>query len=311
MSETTFNPHERVSPDAETDDEVTADVLSDAPEAGEGGESTSVEEGMQVEALAAAMPEAAPGVETAPDTSTLRPIGEATYGPPAPNTESVQGTDNRIHVTTTGVYPWRVHASLLITANDGSKWIGTGWFNGPKSLITAGHVVYIHAPGTDRHGWVRSIEVMPGRNGSTLPYGKVTVPRSGLSSVLGWVNGPNHEYDYGALRLTNPLGLQTGWLGFGAFSDATLNASTLNMSGYPGDKPSGTQWYHWSSVASLSPRKVYYTLDTAGGQSGSGVYIFRNGGRYAVAVHAYGGASSNSGTRINKPVFDNLKFWKG
>ena len=64
-------------------------------------------------------------------------------------------------------------------------------------------------------------------------------------------------------------------------------------------------------MAALSPRKVYYTLDTAGGQSGSGVYVIQDGSRYAVAIHAYGGSGSNSGTRINTPVFDNLKLWKG
>lgn len=307
--DTTYNPHERVSPEPEQD-EVTSDELSDAPETGEQGEVASVE-GMQIEPVAAALAEAFAAEEVAPDTSGLRPVGEATYGTPDASTESVHGPDNRIQITSTAVYPWRAHCSLLITANDGSRWIGTGWFNGPRTVITAGHCVFIHAPGTPRHGWVRSVEVMPGRNGATLPYGKVTVPRSGLRSVVGWVNGPDDEYDYAALILPTPLGSTTGWFGFGNFSDSTLRSAAVNLSGYPGDKPSGTQWYHWSSVTAVSARKVYYTLDTAGGQSGSAVYIIRDNGRYAVGVHAYGGASSNSATRINKPVFDNLKFWKG
>ena len=84
----------------------------------------------------------------------------------------------------------------------------------------------------------------------------------------------------------------------------------MNISGYPGDKPSGTQWYQSSAVAALGPRKVYYTIDTAGGQSGSAAYVIKDGVRYGVAVHAYGGSSSNSGTRITKPVFDNFQLWK-
>lgn len=310
MSENAIaNPHEPVAPDPETAEEVTTDQMSDAPETG-AGETSSVE-GLEIEPVAAAMAEALSAEETAPDTSLLRPIGEATYGPPDPSTESVQGPDNRVQITNTASYPWRVHCSLLITANDGSRWIGTGWFIGPRTVVTAGHCVFIHAPGTQRHGWVRSVEVMPGRNGATLPYGKVVVPRPGMRSVLGWVNGPDQEYDYGAMVLPVEKGRETGWFGFASFSDSTLNSKTLNLSGYPGDKPAGTQWYHWSSVASLTPRKVYYTLDTAGGQSGSGVYVFHGGGRYGVAIHAYGGSSSNSGTRINQPVFDNLKLWKG
>ena len=309
MSHDTTNPHEPVAPEPEAADEVGTEELTEAPQAGEG----STEQGVNgdIEPVAAAMAEAFAVEEVAPDTSGLRPVGEATYGPPDPSTESVQGPDNRIQITATSSYPWRVHCSLLITANDGSKWIGTGWFNGPKSIITAGHCVFIHNPGTQRHGWVRSVEVMPGRNGASLPYGKFVVPRAQLRSVHGWTSSPNHEYDYGAMVLTEPKGNQTGWLGFANWSDATLDGTTLNMSGYPGDKPTGTQWYHWSGVASLSARKVYYTLDTAGGQSGGGVYVIKDGGRYAVAIHAYGGSGSNSGTRINKPVFDNLKLWKG
>ena len=83
-----------------------------------------------------------------------------------------------------------------------------------------------------------------------------------------------------------------------------------NISGYPGDKPAGTQWYHARRVTSVGPRKVYYDVDTYGGQSGSGVYRIVNGARYAIAVHAYGGASSNSGTRITSEVYNNLVAWK-
>jgi len=52
----------------------------------------------------------------------------------------------------------------------------------------------------------------------------------------------------------------------------------------------------------VSARKVFYDTDTMGGQSGSAVYRIINGGRFAVAVHAYGGATANSGTRINADV---------
>ena len=45
------------------------------------------------------------------------------------------------------MYPWRVHASLLITAADGSNWIGTGWFVSPRVLVTAGHCVFIKGSG--------------------------------------------------------------------------------------------------------------------------------------------------------------------
>jgi hypothetical protein len=55
---------------------------------------------------------------------------------------------------------------------------------------------------------------------------------------------------------------------------------------------------------------VFYDIDPAGGQSGSAAYRIINGVRYGVAIHAYGGASTNSGTRIIQPVYDNMVAWK-
>jgi V8-like Glu-specific endopeptidase len=248
------------------------------------------------------------GVLSVPDETTqLRDIGEASFGPPDAVPETVHGADDRTQVTNTGAYPWRAHASLRITAADNSLWIGTGWFVGPRLLVTAGHVVHIKNSGvTGRDGWVQKIVVMPGRNGGTLPYGSST--SSSFWSVLGWTNNGEDEYDYGAIVLGDSLGDQTGWFGFGNWS--SLNGVGGNISGYPGDKPAGTQWYAARTIDSATTRKVYYDIDTAGGQSGSAVYRFSKGGRYGIAIHAYGGATVNSGTRINKPVFDNIKAWK-
>ncbi len=241
------------------------------------------------------------------ETTQLRDIGEASFGPPDAMAETVHGADDRTQITSTATYPWRVHASLRITAADNSLWIGTGWFVGPKLLVTAGHVVHIKNSGVPgRDGWVQKIVVMPGRNGGTLPFGSATT--SSFWSVVGWTSDGDDEYDYGAIVLTEPLGDKTGWLGFGNWS--SLDGVGGNVSGYPGDKPAGTQWYAARTIASATTRKVFYDIDTAGGQSGAAVYRFANGTRYGIAVHAYGGATVNSGTRINKPVFDNIRAWK-
>src|SRR3954469_16879900 len=82
-------------------------------------------------------------VYSAPEKTALRDIAEASFGPPPPREETVHGPDDRVRITTTTIYPWRAHASLLITAADNSQWIGTGWFIGPHTLATAGHVVFI------------------------------------------------------------------------------------------------------------------------------------------------------------------------
>lgn len=247
----------------------------------------------------------------APSTSGLRDIGEASFGPPAAafGPEAIIGTDDRVRVNNTAAYPWRAIASLAITAADGSAWIGTGWFISPRTLITAGHCVFIKNSGVPgRDGWVRKVVVMPGRNAGVLPYGQVS--SSSFRSVVGWTASGNEEFDYAAIILPTPLGSTTGWFGIGVYPDGEMNGKAVNVAGYPGDKPSGTHWYGSNKVTSVSPRKVFYAIDTYGGQSGAPVWRNIGGKRFACAVHAYGGATANSGTRINSAVYANLQSWK-
>ncbi len=231
-------------------------------------------------------------------------IGLASFGPAA---ENVHGVDNRTQITGTSVFPWRALASLLITAADNSTWIGTGWFVGPQTLMTAGHCVYIKNSGVPgRDGWVKKIQAMPGRNGSNLAYGSVT--SSSFKSVSAWTSSGDEQFDYGAIVIPTNLGNTVGWFGYQVLSDGDLTASVVNIAGYPGDKPAGTLWFQSNKVASVGPRKV--DIDTAGGQSGAPVWRLVNGSRYGVAVHAYGGDTTNSGTRITSPVADNIAAWK-
>lgn len=307
------------------------DESEDAPETGPGSEGAAAAPAAEVEAAADEMEDVAgyqaPVSPTSAETALgFQPESAAEAAGPDPTLdeyrfdignasfgfgpETVHGIDDRVQITDrTRNYPWRVHCSLLIKAADNSSWIGTGWFISPNVLITAGHVVYIHGSGVPgRDGWVNSMRVIPGRNGSVKPYGEATSTR--FFSVRGWTENGDPEYDYGAIVLDEPLGSRTGWFGFGVYNDADLGNVTANISGYPGDKPSGTQWYAARRVDSVGPRKVFYDVDTAGGQSGSAVYRIKNGQRYGVAVHAYGGAVVNSGTRINRAVFDNMRAWK-
>ena len=311
--------HDAGAIEAEEVDAFAGDGPADDP--GEHGlEQAAAGFGLAVEAGPAA--EAAE-VADAPSTEGLRSAVEASYEIPAglasgvPTIESVIGDDNRTRITQTDRYPWRVHASLLITARDGTRWIGTAFFISPRVLATAGHNLFFHGAVEARRGWARNIVVMPGRNEDDLPFGRAT--SSHFYSVRGWTESPptspNAEYDYGAIVLEegDDLGSRTGWIGFGNYGDATLRSVTGNLAGYPGDLGQGAQqWYMARRIDSVSNRQIFYDIDTAGGQSGSAVYRIRDGSRYAVGIHAYGvGARPlNAATRINRPVFDNLAEWK-
>ena len=303
MPESTIDWDESVSNVAEPE---TA-AMSAPPQTGPG----DVEAGAEgVESVAAGGSElaAAPAPVELAEVAEPRPIGEASYGVLDAVLETVHGPDDRVRITNTAAYPWRVHASLRITAADGSNWIGTAWFIGPRTLITAGHVVYIASHQVPaRRGWVRRIEVIPGRNESTRPFGSSISGR--FHSVRGWTENGDPEYDYGAITLDEPLGDQTGWFAYGAFTDGDLVTAHANISGYPGDQPDGTQWYDHRQIDSVTARRVFYDIDTFGGQSGSAVYRFVGGDRFAFGIHAYGGAVTNSATRITARRFQNLETW--
>ena len=218
--------------------------------------------------------------------------------------ESVCGSDGRQRITQTSRIPWRMICQLIITRADDRRSRCTGWFIGPRTLMTAGHCVFSHSAG----GWAKEIEVIPGMNASQRPFGSA-VGRS-FRSVRGWTADRKPEYDYGAIILpNNTLGNRVGWFGFANLSDGSLRNLLGNNSGYPGDKPFGTQWYNAGRITRVTSRRLFYMFDTAGGQSGSPVWRNKDGKRHAVGIHAYGGCP-NKATRINKAVFDNMKAWK-
>jgi V8-like Glu-specific endopeptidase len=97
---------------------------------------------------------------------------------------------------------------------------------------------------------------MPGRNGSSLPYGSVT--NTNFRSVDGWINSGDENYDYGAIIIPTQLGNTVGWFGFGVYSDAVWSPGTSSVS----RRQAGTQWYDARKIASVNSRKVYYDIDT-------------------------------------------------
>lgn len=221
--------------------------------------------------------------------------------------EVIIGADERIRVHGTATYPWSAIVHLRIVADNGAVLGGTGFLISPRTIITAGHCVFLH----ERGGWARSIEVVPGRNGAQRPFGTFTAPRASLRSVTGWTSSKQRTHDYGAIILPGNArpGAQTGTFGFASRNDNFLLGSALNLSGYPGDKPN-EQWFMAQRTKSVAERVITYDIDTVGGQSGSPVWVLQNNQRYAVGVHTNGHTSGNSATRINGNVFDRLLAWK-
>lgn len=232
--------------------------------------------------------------------------------------ESVIGIDERTRILDTDLSPWRMVCALRMRAPGGASAIGTGWFIGPRTVLTAGHCVH---SSTFFGGWANTIEVIPGLNGvgdGPRPFGSATSER--FSSLDRWIDDQDADFDVGCIHLDEPLGKEVGWFAIGALSPTELEGYRVNISGYPGDRGNGNEQYHAANrVLRVTDRRIFYDVDTFGGQSGAPVWIHRELGAppLAVAIHAYGiggtpanlGITANSAPRIIPEVFDTLQGW--
>lgn len=255
--------------------------------------------------VAKKLQEAAAEGEAAGEASGMELVDEGTVIETASQMESIFGADTRRQITNTTRRPWRHICALRIEFPSGKVYRGTGFFVGPRAVVTAGHCVYLHNQG----GWARKVMVIPGSNGTSRPLGQAT--SNNLRSVSGWVTLKKPECDYGCVVL--PAGTtfrsNPGAFGFAAFDSNMLLAKTAVLAGYPGDKPFAELWGDSRRLKAVTSKTLVYDIDTMGGQSGAPVYIKANGQRFAVGIHNYGGSTSNTATRVTQEVYSRLLAW--
>ncbi len=231
-----------------------------------------------------------------------------------PGLETVIGEDERTRIVETDLLPWRMIGALRLFGATGSA-VGTGWLAGPRTIVTAGHCVH-HMPFFG--GWVERIEVSAGRDADRFPF--ATVSASRFSALDKWVETADADFDIGCIHLDEPLGDQTGFFSYATMTPEELTTHLVNISGYPADRGNGEQqFFHFNRVLSVGPRRVFYDVDTFGGQSGSPVWVQESADAdpVVIGIHAYGtggtpfdlGITANSAPRIIPEVFDIINGW--
>lgn len=231
--------------------------------------------------------------------SRLPPIESFFFGIP----ETVCLPDDRSQVSDTTQAPWSANCELIITMPKGTA-VGTGWLAGPKLVITAGHCVHEGAGGQ----FFPSVEVIPGMNGPQRPFGsKIS---SKLRASTEWQTNGTWVQDYGAIILDTPFltsnGRSPAIHTVAVLTDEELARSELYLSGYPADKPFGSQWTDSDPVSAVRVDQLTYMLDTYGGHSGSAVLL--NSAPVVVGIHNYGGCP-NKCTRITSKVKQDIDRW--
>jgi fibronectin type 3 domain-containing protein/V8-like Glu-specific endopeptidase len=261
---------------------------------------------------------AAAGGPLDPQPTEVEPEYLGLTGPSA-----IIGTDDRTEVSDVHQFPYRMIADLdVVWASSASEGC-TGWFAGPHTIVTAGHCVYDSGKG----GWAMQVDIYFERSGGIDYRQMLTVyggsQCSGTSSICGPLRKAaqfsGEDHDYGAIVLDDDwMGNLAGWFVAEVASDTELDGRLFTVSGYPCDKPLGTQWWDMGfaqqEYGSWPADYLKYYIDTFGCQSGAPVYYSYVGDYYSNGLHK-GGAynlylgTHNQATRITSSVLSDLQAW--
>lgn len=214
----------------------------------------------------------------------------------------------------TGNYQRRVKLWMGFTNNNGMPVTSgcSGTLLDPYHVLTAAHCIYSWSIGNNTiQDWADTITVAAGYSGSNFPTGIARA--SALHSWTGWTQNNDVDHDIGIITLDRPIGLLTGWYGYGYDEDCDyFESGGWHMAGYPGEAPfDGTLMYEASGNFDECPMsgwddQVLWNMGSSGGLSGSGAQ--RNGYIFGVASTS-DRTSISTICRLTEGKFDDIGFW--
>jgi glutamyl endopeptidase len=222
----------------------------------------------------------------------------------------VIGSDGRTKVTNTDISPYRMITYIELDFGDFYAQC-SGTVIGKDMVLTNAHCVKDLESGLD----AQSAFVLPAVTNSHYSYGSYSMDEFLVPRGYADTNGSS-QYDFAIIKTNTygsyEIGDVTGTLGVKQVT--SIKDTAIRIYGYPGDKIESTgivdQWGMSGTVSDENTSIAYYSLDTAGGQSGSAIL---NSSNQVIGVHnaAYrrtDGTQINGGPKMTKPMVDFITF---
>jgi glutamyl endopeptidase len=187
-------------------------------------------------------------------------------------------------------------------------YVGSGILIDKDILLTAGHCLYIK-----EYGPAVDLKFYPGRHGNIaeniFSSKKFFLPKE-------WQENQDEDHDLGLIVLDREHKTKS-YSSLNVLSDDELLNLLVRISGYPGDKRdhNGLPYMYTmhGPIVTVKRNKIYYRIDTSGGQSGSGVLIegdFQQNINRCIGIHVTGCAEEGNGAiRINREKVESIETW--
>lgn len=199
--------------------------------------------------------------------------------------------------------PYRAICFVSVTFPNGGNYRSTGWLFSADGVVVAGHAIY----NPERGGWADQVTVYPAKDGNSEPY-RATAYEYGIATPF--FESQDVNYDYGLLKLEQPIGNTVGYLGYTYNGGAVNNA--IRTIGYPAivDENGNVlkkQYESFGTVLSVDTNRIYHNADSAGGQSGGPILLGNTA--IGVSTHINSATNINKGKRIHYDMYAWMNEW--
>ncbi|MBY0272318.1 MAG: trypsin-like serine protease [Alphaproteobacteria bacterium] len=222
--------------------------------------------------------------------------------------------DKQLLVATPHLYPWVIHGHMNMVFSSGVEGRGTATLIGKNRLLTAGNCFYDAEEG----GLITEATIYFGRHGNRF------LKQANIERFIihpGYLQN-DENYDFAVARISEDIGQELGYASLVVFNDATLKNEMVAVTGYPGAKgffntkfnlPSYHMYSITGPIVSHRKHKIYYHIDTHGGQSGAGVWtVSAEDIVQCLAVHTARRREEGTGAvRINDENYRIIADWMG